>query len=145
MDWLRQDALLLREAGRLRGCICLLLCLVDAQAHDTNPGETNNRARFCSYLKQRLREVGIDRATRVEAKDRLFHWSELIYEYFRCNFVHEGDARDGPTCDVQIEYEPSGRFLSDAGVLSDRVNQQIVFRAEALIDILLAATKPREP
>lgn len=144
MDWLRQDALLLRDAGRLRGCTCLLLCLVDAQAHDAQPHEITNRARFCGYLQRRLRSIGIDRAIRVEAKDRLFSWSELIYEYFRCNFVHEGDARDDVSCDVQIEYEPSGRLWTDAWILNDRVNQTIVFRAEALIEILLAVTEPKE-
>ncbi len=142
MDWLLDDALLLRRAGRPRGCICLLLCLIDAQARDAVPGESSSRRRFCGYLEGRLRELDLDEAMRVEEKDRLVHISELIYEYFRCNFVHEGDSRDDSSCNVQIEYEPSGRFWTDAGVLHDLPNEQIVFRADWLIDLLLAVVTP---
>ncbi len=49
--WLYDDAAFLRENGRLRGCLCLLLCLIDGFAKRAHPTISKNRERYteCNY------------------------------------------------------------------------------------------------
>ena len=137
LQWMRDDALLLRENGRLQGCLALLLCLVDAQAAQDSQGNNGNRSRYCSYLKNRLIDLGHDENFRIEEKDSLVHLSEIIYEYFRCFLVHEGDPRDNTEYEVQLKYEKNPKSVFGAGILIDRPSKQFVVQAEWLIDLLL--------
>lgn len=136
MRWLYDDAVFLKQNGRLRGCLCLLLCLVDGLAKREYPDTTRNRERYVKYLKEKLAEQGIDQASRIEEKNDVVHLSEIIYEYFRCNLVHEGDSRDSLSYEVQVEYEESGRFMFNGTSLMDRVNKKLIYRAEWLIHVL---------
>lgn len=143
MRWLYDDAILLRANGRARGCLCLLLCLVDALAKEAMPEVRGNRNRFVAYLKNRLQSVGLDQEFRVEEKNGLVHLAEIFYEYFRCYLVHEGDPRENLAYEIQVEYEDSGRFwFPNSGVLGDRINKQLVFRADWLTEVLLQVTDP---
>ena len=83
MQWIYDDAIFLKENRRLKGCLCLLLCLIDALAAKHSPGKANNKTRYCRYLKEKLIEVGHDASYRIEEQDRLVHLSEIIYTYFR--------------------------------------------------------------
>ncbi len=139
--WMRDDALFLRENRRLQGCLALLLCLVDAQAARCLPGNSNNRSRYCSYLKKRLADLGHDTSYRIEEKDRLVHLSEIVYEYFRCFLIHEGDPRDNAEYEVQLKYEPNPKSVFGAGILVDRPSEKFVVQAEWLIDLLVAITE----
>lgn len=136
MDGLYNDAIFLRQNGRLRGCLCLLLCLIDGLAKREYPTINWNRKRYVKYLKLKLKNLGIEESTRIEEKDELFHLADIIYEYFRCNMVHEGDSRDSLSYEVQIEYEESGRFLFNGKSLMDRVNMKLIYKAGWLTDIL---------
>jgi len=136
MKWLYDDALLLRKKRRLRGCLCLLLCLIDGLANREYPAIKKNRERYVRYLKEKLAKLGIDRAVRIEEKNEVVHLSEIIYEYFRCNMVHEGDSRDSLNYEIQVEYENSGRFRFNGASLMDRVNKKLIYKAEWLIDVL---------
>ena len=116
LQWMRDDALLLKKNGRLQGCLLLLLCLVDAQAKERCSSHIGNRTLYCSYLKTRLSEIGHDTSYRVEEKNRLIHISEIIYEYFRCFLVHEGNTRDDPSYEIQLKYEPNPKSVFGAGI-----------------------------
>lgn len=140
-NWLYDDAILLKENGRKKGCICLLLCLVDALSKRENPIERNNRTRYTNYLKTKLKSIGIDTSYRIEEKDECINLSDIIYEYFRCNFVHEGDSREHEEYEVQIEYEQPTKFKFNKGILMDRVNKKIIFKDDWLIDVLLEIVK----
>ena len=90
MNGLYNDAVFLRQNGRLRGCLCLLLCLIDGLAKREYPS-IRNRERYVKYLKLKLKSLGIDGSERIEEKDGLLPLADIIYEYFRFNMVHEGD------------------------------------------------------
>lgn len=136
MNGLYSDAVFLRQNGRLRGCLCLLLCLIDGLAKQEYPTISQNRERYVKYLKSKLESLGIDEIVRIEEKDDLLHLADIIYEYFRCNMVHEGDSRDSLDYEVQIEYEESGRFRFNGKSLIDRVNMKLIYKAGWLADIL---------
>jgi hypothetical protein len=138
LQWMRDDALLLKTNGRLQGCLVLLLCLVDAQAKERCSSHSGNRLRYCSYLKTRLAEIGHDESYRIEEKNKLIHLSEIIYEYFRCFLVHEGNTRDDPSYEIQLKYVPNPKSAFGAGILIDRPNEQIVIQSEWLIELLLS-------
>lgn len=144
INWMRDDALLLRENGRLKSCLILLLCLVDAQAKKICNRKNNNCSRYCGYLRNRLAELGHDVSYRIEEKGNIVHLSEIIYEYFRCFLVHEGDTRDNPSYEIQLKYEPNPKSVFGAGILIDRPNEQIVIQAEWLIDLLLSVCEDEE-
>jgi hypothetical protein len=112
------------------------LCLIDGLAKNAYPTISGNRKRYITYLKYSLKRIGIDESVRIEEKDKLLHLSEIIYEYFRCNIVHEGDSRDSLTYEVQIEYEESGRFKFNGKSLMDLVNMKLIYKADWLTDIL---------
>jgi hypothetical protein len=136
MNGLYSDAVFLSQNGRLRGCLCLLLCLIDGLAKREYPTISGNRERYVKYLKSKLKSLGIDKSVRIEEKDALLHLAEIIYEYFRCNMVHEGDSRDSLSYEVQVEYEESGRFRFNGKSLMDRVNMKLIYKADWLTDIL---------
>lgn len=140
LTWMREDALFLREHGRAQGCLALLLCLVDALAAKCYPGTGDNKVRYCKYLKDRLVDLGHDESYRIEEKDRLVHLSEIVYKYFRCSLVHEGDTRESTEYEVQLKYQPNPRAAFGAGILVDRPNEQFVVQADWLIDLLCAVT-----
>lgn len=141
MQWIYDDAIFLKENGRLKGCLCLLLCLVDALAAKHSPEKTNNKERYCCYLKKKLVEAGLNESYRIEEQGRLVHLSEIIYKYFRCFLVHEADTRDDEMYEVQLEYDESGRFVFDAGILVDRSRKQFIVKAEWLVSILFMAVE----
>ena len=136
LRWLHEDAIFLQKSGRLRGCLCLLLCLIDGLAKQQYPDIKLNRDRYTRFLREALAAQGIDVEHRVEEKNRVVHLADIVYEYFRCNIVHEGNSRDDRRYEVQVEYEPSGRFYFNSAVLVDRVNNKLVYRAEKLISVL---------
>lgn len=137
VQWLYEDAEFLKRNGRTRGCLCLLLCLVDGLAKRKHPSINGNRQRYTQYLKEKLAELGIDQSSRVEEKGSVVHLSDIIYEYFRCNMVHEGDSRESLNYEVQVEYEETGRFISASSAkLMDRVNKKLIYRADWLINVL---------
>ena len=136
MQWTYDDAMFLKENGRLKGCLCLLLCLIDALATKHSSGKANNKTRYCRYLEDKLIEIGLDEGYRIEEQDRLVHLSEIIYTYFRCYLVHEADTRDDEMYEVQLKYDESRRSVFDAGILVDRRRKQIIVKAEWLVGIL---------
>ncbi len=142
IEWLYEDAKLLRENNRKRGCLCLLLCLIDALAKKENPDKLNNRQRYCTYIKKKMKEIDIDTSSRIEEKNDLMHLGDIIYEYFRCNFIHEGDSREKSEYEVQIEYDILGRFnFSNSATLMDRINKKFIVRSDWLIDVLFEIAK----
>jgi hypothetical protein len=130
--WMYKDAVLLKEKGRLKGCLCLLLCLVDALAKQKYPTE-RVKVRYVRYLKERLADLCIDESYRVEEKDGVVHISEIIYEHFRCYFVHEGDDKTDDSHEIQIEYGQPGALK----ILIDRRNEKIKFTIDWLTIVLL--------
>ena len=78
VHWLYEDAIFLDKNGRKRGSICLLLCLVDALAKQNRPPCERNRVRYTTYLKDKMKSIGIDSSYRIEEKNRMFHISEII-------------------------------------------------------------------
>ena len=141
LAWMREDALFLHEHGRPQGCLALLLCLVDALAAKRYPGKDNNKSRYCKYLKERLVDLGHDVSYRIEEKKRLVHLSEIIYTYFRCFLVHEGDTLESAEYEVQLKYQPNPRSVFGAGILVDRPKEQFVVQADWLIDLLLSVSE----
>ncbi len=141
LSWMHEDALFLREHGRRQGCLALLLCLVDALAAKRYPGKGNNKSRYCRYLKECLVDLGHDESFRIEEKKRLVHLSEIIYTYFRCFLVHEGDTLERAEYEVQLKYQPNPRSAFGAGILIDRQKEQFVVQADWLIDLLLSVSE----
>lgn len=135
MEWMYSDAIFLKDANRKKGCLCLLLCLVDATSKKKYP-DLRVGERCTTYLKDKLIPMGLDAKYRIEEKDELLHISDIIYEYFRCNFVHEADSREDWNYEVQIEYGHSKGFVFDAGMLMDRVHKKLIFKADWLINLL---------
>ncbi len=139
--WLYEDAIFLDKNGRKKGAICLLLCLVDALAKKNRPSGEGNRVRYTTYLKDKMNSIGLDSSYRIEEKNELIHVSDIIYEYFRCYFVHEGDSRELNSYEVQLKYEQPKEFKFGGNILIDRVNEKIIFKSDWLIDILLTIVK----
>ena len=136
--WLYEDSKFLKNNGRNKSCLLLLLCLIDGLAKRKNPSEGDNKKRYVSYLKEKLKLLDIDESYRIEEENQLLHFSEIIYIYFRCFFVHEGDDRELERYEVQIEYDrPKGFKFGKAVVLIDRKNEKIIFKSSWLSDILL--------
>ena len=140
LAWMREDALFLRDHGRPQGCLLLLLCLIDALAAKRYSSKSNNQSRYCKYLKKRLVDLSHDVSYRIEEKKRLVHLSEIIYTYFRCILVHEGDTLVNTEYEVQLRYQPNPRSVFGAGILVDRQKIQFVVQADWLIDLLLSVT-----
>ncbi len=139
--WLYEDAVFLDKNGRKKGALCLLLCLVDALAKQNRPSSEGNRLRYTTYLKDKMKSIGLDNSYRIEEKNKLIHISDIVYEYFRCNFVHEGDSRELDSYEIQIEYDQPKGFKLGGNVLIDRVNEKIIFKSDWLIEILLMIVK----
>lgn len=140
VNWLYEDIIFLRKNGRKKSCLLLLLCLVDSLSKkDRDIG--GNRAKYISYLKSRLRSMNMDKSIRVEEKGKLLHLADIIYKYFRCNIVHDGDDREDEIHEVQIEYDKKKGFMFDAGFLMDLANKKIIFKIDWLIDTLLEVVK----
>lgn len=140
-DWMREDALLLREHKRQQGCLALLLCMVDALAAHWRPGKHDNKKRYCEYLSECLTLLGRNAAYRVEKLDRCVDLAEIIYTYFRCSLVHEGDSRDDEGLEVQLKYTSNQKSIFGAGILIDRNSQTIEVQAEWLTKLLLAVSE----
>ena len=138
MEWMYEDAIFMKENGRLKGCLCLLLCLIDGLAAEAALRGENNKTRYCRYLREKLAEIGLDSTYRIEEENRMIHISEIIYIYFRCNMVHEADARDDDMYEVQLEYEASERYAFADGIIMDRPREKIIVKAEWLVDVLSA-------
>ena len=140
LEWIRDDAKFLRENGRLRGCVCFLLILVDALAAKLCPDQNGNKARYCAYLEDGLNRVGHKRRIRVDSKGRCLPLSEIIYEYFRCSLIHEADPRDSGDLEVQLQYEGIDRSVFGAAILFDRPREQLIVDADWLADVLFEVT-----
>ena len=141
MRWLFDDAQFLKDNGRQKGCILLLLCLVDAFAKRQFPDEGDNRKRYCDYLDLKFPKMGLGARYRIEEKDKLVSLSNIIYEYFRCYFVHEGDSRDKKEYEVQIEYGGPSRFRLSDSILIDRSSNQFLVKGDWLINILIEVAR----
>jgi len=141
MKWMYDDALFMKENGRYKGCLCLLLCLIDALSSRYSSNTQGNRHRYCSYLEEKLSEIGIDVSYRVEEKDDLIHISEIIYEYFRCYIVHEADDRTNINYEIQLSFGKIRNSVFNSNVLIDRQHEQIIIKAEWLINILSDVAK----
>ncbi|HEC40147.1 MAG TPA: hypothetical protein ENI29_18055 [bacterium] len=100
-----------------------------------------NRLRYTTYLKDKMKSIGLDESYRIEEKNKLIHISDIIYEYFRCYFVHEGDSRELDSYEIQIEYDQPKGFKLDGNILIDRANEKIIFKSDWLIEILLMIVK----
>ena len=141
-NWLYKDAILLKKAGRNRSSLLLLFCLIDTLAKKKFPNKTSNKDRYISYLLEKLNSIGINELIRVEEKNKCIHISEIIYTYFRCNFVHEGDDRESDNYEIQIEYEKDKGFkFKYKYMLIDRSRKQIIVKSDWLIGILLNIAK----
>ena len=68
MSGLYNDAVFLRQNGRLRGCLCLLLCLIDGLVKRKYPKISGNRERYVKYLKLKLKSLGIDESVMDRGK-----------------------------------------------------------------------------
>jgi hypothetical protein len=136
LRWMFDDAMLLQENGRLKGCLCLLLCLIDGLSARLNSGANGNRERYCGYLRAKLVEIGHDESWRIEEQNRLLHLAEIIYIYFRCNIVHEADDMADEAYEVQLSYGEIERSLFNTNVLMDRKRQQINVRTDWIVGIL---------
>ncbi|KKM76341.1 hypothetical protein LCGC14_1381100 [marine sediment metagenome] len=88
-----------------------------------------------------MKSIGLDESYRIEEKNKLIHISDIIYEYFRCYFVHEGDSRELDSYEIQIEYDQPKGFKLDGNILIDRANEKIIFKSDWLIEILLMIVK----
>lgn len=141
LDWMREDALLLRSLKRQQGCLALLLCMVDALAANRRPGNCDNKKRYCEYLAECLTHLGCNASYRVEKLNRCVDLAEIIYKYFRCSLVHEGDSRNDDGLEVQLKYTSNPKSVFGAGILIDRNSQTIEVQVEWLTDLLLAVGK----
>ncbi len=129
------DAIHLNESGRTKSSLLLLLCLIDAIAKKYYP-QLGVGARYRKYLKEQFDKIGLTATHRIEEKDDLIHLSDIVYEYFRCFFVHEADDRTNSDYEVQIEYDNPGRFRFGSLILMDRANQKFIVKSDKLISIL---------
>lgn len=77
--------------------------MVDALAAKRQPSKRNNKERYCEYLSACLTHLGCNASYRVEKLDRCVDLAEIIYIYFRCCLVHEGDSRDDEGLEVQLK------------------------------------------
>jgi len=107
MKWMYDDANFLYSNGHPRGCLALLLCLVDALAAKALPSITNNRKRYCMFLENCLRQAGHDHKWIVGPNDEIGHMAEGVYNYFRCFMVHEADSGETPRRVLQLSYSDS--------------------------------------
>lgn len=139
--WLYEDAIFLNKNGRKKGALLLLLCLVDALARKNRPLSESNKLRYTTYLKDKMKSIDLDMSYRIEEKNNLIHISDIIYEYFRNNFVHEGDSRELDSYEIQIEYDQPKGFKFRRGILINRVNETIIFKSDWLIETLLTIVK----
>lgn len=136
IKWMLEDSVYLKNDGRKAGSLCLLLCLIDSLAKQNYPNENSNKRRYKTYLKEKLKAFNIDISYRIEERNQLIHISEIIYAYFRCYLVHEGDDRTHDDYEVQLEFETSGKFKFNAGVLIDRITEKFIIRVDWLIEML---------
>ena len=129
------DVIYLNKSGRPKSSLLLLLCLIDAIAKKYYP-QLGVGARYRKYLKAQLDKIGLTAMHRIEEKDDLIHLSDIVYEYFRCFFVHEADDRTNSDYEVQIEYDDPGRFSFDSLILMDRANHKFIVKSDKLISVL---------
>ena len=102
------DAIYLNKNRRPKSSLLLLLCLIDAIAKKHYP-LLSVGVRYSKYLNDRLTENGLGGSFRIEEKDKLINLGDIIYEYFRCFFVHAADDRTSSDYEVQIEYNNNGK------------------------------------
>lgn len=130
------DARFLNANDRKAGSLCLYLCNIDALAKKKYPDIKSNKERYTKFLCDELKKLNIDVYYRIEEKNKLVHLSEIIYEYFRCYFVHEADDRTHLEYEVQLEIESPGRFRFNGGILVDRIHEKFILKADWLINLL---------
>lgn len=141
LNWMREDALLLHEQKRQQGCLALLLCMVDALAARRRPGRCNNKKRYYEYLSACLTHLGYNASYRVEELNRCVDLAEIIYTYFRCSLVHEGDPRKDDGLEVRLKYNQNPKSVFGAGILIDRNSRTIEIQAAWLTKLLFAITE----
>ena len=134
------DAIYLNKNRRPKSSLLLLLCLIDAIAKKHYP-LLSVGVRYSKYLNDRLTENGLGGSFRIEEKDKLINLGDIIYEYFRCFFVHAADDRTSSDYEVQIEYNNPGRFRFDGLILMDRQNQKFIVKSDNLIEALIEIIK----
>lgn len=131
------DAIFLKENNRPVGCLLGLFCVIDALSKKYFPKEENNKKRYCDYLKTRLFPDGGYSEYRIEEEDKCVSIEEILYKYFRCNFIHEADDRASESYEVQMEYEHPGRFKFGGLTLQDFPNNKFIVSSEKLIPLLI--------
>ena len=110
-QWLYEDALFLRDHGRLRGCLCLLLCEIDRLSKEDNPNNfTRNGERYKDFLNRNFEKVNLANHKLANGRN-LSSISEIYYKEFRCYLVHEGNSRDNPHDTIEINYRSSKRIF----------------------------------
>jgi len=131
-----QDSLFLKKEGKIKSYLLLQLCLIDGLSKKHYPKIKNNKERYVLYLKNRLEKQGFDRSYRIEEEKRIVHFSEIVYKYFRCFFVHEIDDRSNFNYGVRIEYDNPGEFWFDGLTIQDLVHKKFIVKADNLTKLL---------
>lgn len=132
------DIIFLKKIWRKKSCLLLLLCLIDSLAKINYPNINWNKKRYCEYLKNKfISEKWYYREIRIEEKWKVVWIDKIIYEYFRCSFIHELDDRTNKEYEIQIDYLESIDFFTPTTLCVDRVNLKIRVNIDWLIETLL--------
>lgn len=134
------DSIFLYKSGKSKSSLLLLLCLIDAISKKHYP-QLRVKKRYCKYLKERFIKMRLNIGCTIKEKGKVVYLDEIIYEYFRCSFVHEADDRTNRSYEVQIEYDNPGRFSFNSLILRDSPNQKFIVKADNLIEILFEIIK----
>jgi hypothetical protein len=140
-EWLLEDTAFLIENQRFKSALCLLLIKIDELAKKSDPNCKNNRSRYVTYLEDKLETLGHHVKYRVEEKDDLMSLAEIIYEYIRCFFIHEGDDRSNKSYEIQLQYEDNERFKRNPGFSMNCIEKRIFMRFDWLLNLLIEVVK----
>lgn len=120
----------------------LVFCLIDALAKKSYPTEPDNKKRYCRYLKNNLAKIGENSGYRIEEENKVLHISEIIYKYFRCNYVHEANDLVEKNYEIQIEY---GQKIEDSvfntPILMNLPEKKFIIKADYLLVMLIEIVK----
>ncbi len=132
MEWMYNDSMYLYKNNRKASCLLLLLCCIDSLAKKRFSNEKSNKKRYTNYLHEKfIMTFEFEESIRVEEKNKIIPLEEIIYEYFRCNLVHEGNKLENLDYEIIIDYDNFRRKY-----LIDMVNLKLIFGADWLIELL---------
>lgn len=141
-----EDAAILAERGRLEGALLMLLVAVAATSRKRYPAAPRKKGKgskpkggclsdheaFTTFLKDESWQLVRSEEPVVEFRGKSQPIEDFLYEYLRCNLVHEGGLptdlhpiRDGDV--ITIEY-PDGSAISFSKLLLTRIND-VVWKA----------------